>query len=226
MDYSYVALMTLTWTFMVCLISSLKITTNAAIAGLRPRCWRDVTDHFSCLSDGFQLLHAVYAVEHFLQGLLQRKAVFHIVFFNTHRDLCVPRATSSLRRDKYLLARAIIIRHLTVHLRTSHPTIKVLTFASPFDSSFQDYLLASGAYFIMTHDGANLVDIERDRSAIEGSPDLDFAAVEREELQRRAKFRSAILSFLDHGYNVALIDGLEWMDTKVSSTTENCPRTI
>lgn len=171
---------------------------------------------FLCPPDGFQLLHAVYAVENFLQGLLQRKCVFHVVFFDAHKSLCIPRATPSARREKYLLARAIIIRHLTVHLRTSHPNIKVLTFASAPDEGFQEYLLSSGAYFVMTHDGANPLDLDVDHPVLERSPDLDFATVEREELQRRATFRSAIFSILDHGYNVALIDGLEWMDTKVS----------
>ncbi|KAI4117463.1 MAG: hypothetical protein LQ345_002301 [Seirophora villosa] len=165
--------------------------------------------------DGFQLLHAVYAVEHFLHGLLQRKCVFNIVFFDAHQHLCVPRATPSLRRSKYALARAIVIRHLIVHLQTSHPAIKVLQFPSALDEAFQAFLVASGAYFIMTHDGANPVELEADQLAIHRNPDLDLAAVEREELQRRATFRTTIFSLLDHGYNVALVDGLQWMDTKI-----------
>ncbi|KAI4131463.1 MAG: hypothetical protein LQ338_001205 [Usnochroma carphineum] len=189
--------------------------------GLLLRCFDDPDLDFH---EGFQLLHAVYAVEHFLQGLLQRKCVFDIVFFDAHKNLCIPRATPSVRRNKYLLARAIIIRHLTVHLQTSHPHLKVLTFASALDEAFQQYLVASGAYFVMTHDGANLVDLEHDRSAIDRSPDLDFTAVEREELQRRASFRSTIFTFLDHGYNVALIDGLEWMDTKIMTVVVEGPR--
>ena len=68
----------------------------------------------------------------------------------------------------------------------------------------------------MTHDGANPVELESDQLAIDRNPDLDFAAIEREELRRRAAFRSTIFSFLDHGYNVALVDGLQWMDTKVN----------
>ncbi|KAI4289903.1 MAG: hypothetical protein L6R35_000819 [Caloplaca aegaea] len=180
--------------------------------GLLLRCFDDPDLDFH---EGFQLLHAVYAVEHFLHGLRQRKCVFNIVFFDTHKHLCVPRATPSLRRAKYALARAIIIRHLTVHLQTSYPAIQVLTFPSALDEAFQSYLVASGAYFIMTHDGANPVELESDQLAIDRNPDLDFAAVEREELRRRAAFRSTIFSFLDHGYNVALVDGLQWMDTKI-----------
>lgn len=159
-------------------------------------------------------------MENFLQGLLRRKCVFHIVFFDAHQHLCIPRATPSTRRDKYLLARAIVIRHLKVHLKISHPTIRVLAFQSVTDEAFQEYLLASGAYFVMTHDGANPSDLESDRSVQERIPGLDLAAVEREELQRKVRFRSTIFSILEQGYNVALIDGLEWMDTKVSGFNE------
>ncbi|KAI4193543.1 MAG: hypothetical protein LQ346_003899 [Caloplaca aetnensis] len=180
--------------------------------GLLLRCFDDPDLDFH---EGFQLLHAVYAVENFLQGLLRRKCVFHIVFFDAHQHLCIPRATPSTRRDKYLLARAIVIRHLKVHLKISHPTIRVLAFQSVTDEAFQEYLLASGAYFVMTHDGANPSDLESDRSVQERIPGLDLAAVEREELQRKVRFRSTIFSILEQGYNVALIDGLEWMDTKI-----------
>jgi hypothetical protein len=33
------------------------------------------------LSDGFQLLHAVYVVERFLENLVKRHCQFHIAFF-------------------------------------------------------------------------------------------------------------------------------------------------
>ncbi|KAL9602428.1 MAG: hypothetical protein Q9219_001852 [cf. Caloplaca sp. 3 TL-2023] len=155
-----------------------------------------------------------FHVEHFLQSLIQRKCVFHIVFFDVHQNLCVPRAISSANREKYLLARAVIIRHLTVHLPTSHPTTKIFVFESVLDHAFQDYLMASGAYFILTHDGAHPVPIEKDPQLLEKEePDLE--RIRDEELRRRATFRTTIFYFIDHGYNVALIDGLEWMDTKV-----------
>ncbi|KAL8716680.1 MAG: hypothetical protein Q9225_006010 [Loekoesia sp. 1 TL-2023] len=181
--------------------------------GLLLRCFDDPDLDFH---DGFQLLHAVYAVEHFLQGLLQRKCVFHIVFFNVHKNLCVPRATPSPMRNKYLLARAVIMRHLMVHMPTAHPAIKVFTFDSVLDQAFQDYLIASGVYFIMTHDGANPVPLDKDPRFMKNQ-DLDPESVEDEELQRRATYRTAIFHFINHGYNVALIDGLEWMDTKYTN---------
>lgn len=166
------------------------------------------------LTDGFQLLHAVYAVERFLQGLLQRKCVFHLVFFETHKELCIPRATPPASRNKYLLARAIIVRHLEVHLHASHPAVKIYTFSSVLDPLFQVYLQASGAYFIMTHDGANPCPPDEDPQ-LKGQ-EFDIGSIESEEMRRRVMFRSSIFAIIDQGYNIALIDGLEWMDTKVS----------
>lgn len=179
--------------------------------GLLLRCFDDPDLDFH---DGFQLLHAVYAVEYFLQGLLQRKCVFHIVFFDVHEHLCIPRACPSALHEKYLLARSIIVRHLTSNLTKTHPTIKVLNFKSALDRAFQEYLTASGAYFIMTHDGANPVLLENDPQLLKHD-NVDLGLVEREDLQRRAALRTTIFYFINHGYNVALIDGLEWMDTKI-----------
>jgi hypothetical protein len=44
------------------------------------------TEHHSTgllliISDGFQLLHAVYVVERFLENLVKRHCQFHIAFF-------------------------------------------------------------------------------------------------------------------------------------------------
>ncbi|KAL9598464.1 MAG: hypothetical protein Q9179_003906 [Wetmoreana sp. 5 TL-2023] len=111
-------------------------------------------------------------------------------------------------------ARATIIRHLTVHLPTSHPNIKLLKFNSALDPAFQDYLKASGAYFVMTHDGANPVPLERD-PRLAKKHNLHLETIERQELQRRSMFRRSIFCFIDLGYNVALIHGLAWLDTKV-----------
>ncbi|KAL9635425.1 MAG: hypothetical protein Q9204_002631 [Flavoplaca sp. TL-2023a] len=181
--------------------------------GLLLRCFDDPKLDFT---DGFQLLHAVYAVEHFLQALLQRKCVFHLVFFDTHKELCIPRATPSQSKNKYLLARAIILRHLEVHLHLSHPTVKIYTFDSVLDPAFQNYLNASGAYFIMTHDGANPLPLSRDSRLKHHN--LDVQSIESEEHRRRVMFRTSIFAVIDQGYNIALIDGLELMDTKIMIT--------
>ncbi|KAL8736319.1 MAG: hypothetical protein Q9181_002497 [Wetmoreana brouardii] len=178
--------------------------------GLLLRCFDDPALNFT----GFQLLHAAYAVEQFLQGLVQRKCVFHVVFFDVHKHLCIPRGTPAALRTQYLLARATIIRHLTVHLSTLHPNIKVLKFNSAVDPAFQGYLKASSAYFVMTHDGANPVPLDRD-PRLTRNRNLHLETIERHELQRRRVFRRSIFCFIDLGYNVALVDGLEWLDTKI-----------
>lgn len=102
--------------------------------------------------------------------------------------------------------------------------MKVFTFDSALDHTFQDYLIASGMYFIMTHDGASPVPLDKDPRLVKNQ-DLDLESVEGEELQRRANFRTTIFHFVDYGYNVALIDGLEWMDTKVSHLLTDIIRT-
>ncbi|KAL8857898.1 MAG: hypothetical protein Q9178_005517 [Gyalolechia marmorata] len=119
----------------------------------------------------------------------------------------------SVSRSKYLLARTIIIRHLEVQLQLSHPTVKIYTFSSALDPLFQRYLNASGAYFIMTHDGANPTPADQD-PRLKGQK-LDVESIQSEELRRRVMFRTTIFAAIDQGYNIALIDGLEWMDTKV-----------
>ncbi|KAI4203482.1 MAG: hypothetical protein LQ350_001820 [Teloschistes chrysophthalmus] len=183
--------------------------------GLLLRCFDDPKLD---LVDGFQLLHAAYAVEQFLQGLIQRKSNFHIVFFDIHHDLCIPRGSPSALKSQYLLARAIIIRHLAVHLPSTHPAIRVHTFSSTLEPAFQEYLKASGAYFVMTHDGANPLPVDKDPRLSE-RPGLNLDSIEKQELQRRTKFRTTILDLINLGYNIALIDGLEWMDTKVGITS-------
>lgn len=164
---------------------------------------------------GFQILHAVYAVEHFLQGLVQRHCNFHVVFFEANRALCVPRGVSQNRRSKYFLARTIIQRHLAVNLVHSHPSIKTKTFDSAQDAAFQTYLEATGVYFVMCHDGANVNSLSVDKSLGENTDAQN--ALTTAEAYRKTKFRAIICSMMNRGYNIALINGLEFVDTKVEN---------
>ncbi|KAL8967736.1 MAG: hypothetical protein Q9183_002783 [Haloplaca sp. 2 TL-2023] len=66
----------------------------------------------------------------------------------------------------------------------------------------------------MTHDGAHAVPLENDvRITNDETQDIDF--IRKQEFRRRLIFRATIFRFIDLGYNVALIDGLEWLDTKI-----------
>ena len=169
------------------------------------------------LEGGFQLLHAAFSVEHFLQGLTQRKCNFHIVFFNRHSALCVPRNTSKANRAKYLLARWAIICHLQRNLWKTHPAIEIHVFQSVRSQGFVQYLRDSGIYFLMCHDGANAIPISEDLS-IQDKSEAEKNDIHMEELERRKVFRALICELIRQGYNVALINGLEWADTKVSRT--------
>ncbi|KAK4988926.1 hypothetical protein LTR66_007187 [Elasticomyces elasticus] len=161
--------------------------------------------------DGFQMLHAAYTVEYFLHNLAKRKCNFHIAFFEQHRHLCVPEGTSDLNRPKYFLARAAIIRHLQTALAKSDLGVQISLFSSVNSPAFARYLEDTGMYFMMCHDGASPVQSARNK-VIKASK-LELAIDGASE--PRLAFRAMILNFVARGYNVALVNGLEWRDTKV-----------
>lgn len=153
--------------------------------------------------EGYQLLHAVYAVERFLHSLVQRKCNFHLAFFDSHERLCIPPGTPDAKAHLYLFARSVTIRHLKAHLPCSHPSISLQIFDSVYDVQFDAYLDTSGAYFFLCHDGASSV--------------IEHRLQKKHAFSTKVLYRSLIYSLMKRGYNVALINGLEWMDTKVRS---------
>ncbi len=67
----------------------------------------------------------------------------------------------------------------------------------------------------MCHDGAGRealvsLDIENDNVDATNAPSNDV------EIARKTKLRTMIFDFLAQGYNAALVNGLDWVDTKVS----------
>lgn len=155
--------------------------------------------------DGFQMLHASYLVENFLGHLKQRKCNFHIVFFEDHPDMSIPSTAPKSNNSKYALARIAITRHLQVNLPSAHPDIKIHVFPSIHDKGFATYLDEAGMYFMMCHDGA----------VAHHSPNEDTPRDTDRESHKKTLFRTRIMSFIKSGYNVALINGLEYRDTKV-----------
>jgi hypothetical protein len=180
-----------------------------------------------CFSDrnldfdtGYQLLHSSYAVEKYLYGLVSRRCNFHIAFFDDEQDLCVPQTASLASSEKYLLARAAIIRHLQINLQNVHPDIEVHRFPSTSSDEFTEYLRTNDVYFVLCHDGALVQDLGK--PALQ-QKDLDVLKEEESSQTARQKkykssFRTLIYDFMQRGYSTALVNGLEWQDTKVITT--------
>lgn len=145
---------------------------------------------------------------------MRRKCNFDVVFFESNADLCVPPTTCPKNKSKYHLARRVIFAHLYAHLPTASPDTKVFSFESIQDAAFKAYLKSQNPYFIMCHDGAaheTLVslDIGSDNANAMNSSSNE------EEMARKTRLRTMIFDFLAQGYNAALVNGLDWVDTKV-----------
>lgn len=168
------------------------------------RCFDDDKLDFS---PGAQLLHAVYNVEHFLHQLAKRKCNFDLIFFNSNRNLCLPPLASTEVSSRYYLARSAIIRHLQANVAKVHPDIRINVFESWTSSGFIKYLESTSPYFLMAHDGARAVD----RKSRTTEDDIEPPSPK----SHRVALRQMILSFIGRGFNVALVNGLEWRDTKV-----------
>ncbi|KAK3724839.1 hypothetical protein LTR37_000887 [Vermiconidia calcicola] len=168
------------------------------------RCFADDRLDFD---HGFQMLHAAYNVEQFLHHLTRRKCNFHVVFFDSNKTLCIPPTASNGNATKYLLARAAIIRHLQMYLPTPETTITIHDFPSYTSPDFTDYLTLHSPYFVMAHDGAD--------AGSRKAKHLKEDQISKSGIGSRAALREMVLFFIERGFNVALVNGLEWRDTKV-----------
>lgn len=180
-----------------------------------------------CFSDkhldfdsGFQLLHASYTVEKFLHGLVSRRCNFHLAFFDDDQELCIPLESSDANSEKYLLARSAIIRHLQVNLQNVHPDIEIHRFTSLSSNAFTEYLKVTDIYFVLCHDGASFKDLQKrtilhkDLTALQAEDD----SLSKPQKSHKASFRTIIYALMQRGYSTALVNGLEWRDTKVETT--------
>ncbi|KAK5322279.1 hypothetical protein LTR70_003780 [Exophiala xenobiotica] len=158
-------------------------------------------------SEGLQLLHAVYNVERLLHGLIQRKCNFKIVFFDSNKELCVPQNADRANASKYYLARAVIIRHLQANLATSQPQITIDIFQSWTSAEFIRELQETPPYFLMAHDGAQSARPARSDASAKTLP-VDHSA-------QSMALRQMILFMAGRNFNVALINEMEFRDTKV-----------
>lgn len=174
---------------------------------------------------GFQVLHATYLVERFLQKLQQRRCVYEIVFFAKNAGLCIPCGVNRALHNRYFLAREAIVQHLSSISLQETLRLRVCKFESFQSPQFEAHLVNLGAYLFMCHDGAS-VEKEEDNvssdecSDSESQTDYDEledneAGVSVQEPTSRTGFRRMIYWFITHGFNVSLINSLEFRDTKV-----------
>lgn len=166
----------------------------------------------------------MHSVEAFLQALVQRKCNFHLVFFEQNARLCIPENTREEDEIKYALARTVVMRHLQANLSTHPTSIKISVYDSYHEQAFQDYLIASGTYFLMAHDGASTSRKARwvpPNKAGEVQALASSKALPEEEdmlgssFDKRRGLRTMLSHFLKQGYSIALVNGLEWRDTKI-----------
>ncbi|RYN78121.1 hypothetical protein AA0119_g13556, partial [Alternaria tenuissima] len=189
------------------------------------RCFSDPKLDFG---NGFQLLHAVYIVEKFLQDLLSRRCRFQVVCFDQNEELCIPPNAGRTDWPKYALARSVIFRHLARNLNSDERVI-LKRFTSFMDDEFVQYLNDSGTYFVMCHDGA-MPDASRSHLALRSDGGEDLESYEDDQVLpretknsasssstgrlRKQNLRAMILWFISNRYNVALINELQCTDSK------------
>ncbi|KAI3082951.1 hypothetical protein CBS147353_2546 [Aspergillus niger] len=183
-------------------------------------------------ANGFQLLHATYIVERFLEQLRRRNCNFHIVFFSENSAASIPPHVHQSSLPKYRLAREAILQHLQQNAPKVFPSIQVRCFDTYNCPEFEDYLTLEGVYFIMCHDGAFSSHSGHDRAlhgSLEESEDLKVLSDGTSDTDSDETFDSALTSFwpnrvtlrsmihwfVAHGFNISLLNSLECRDTKV-----------
>ncbi|KAF4582000.1 DEAD-like helicase [Ophiocordyceps camponoti-floridani] len=152
-------------------------------------------------TDGFQLLHAIHAVEKFLANLTKRGLNFHIVWFRDFENLCVPALTASeseptpVETNSYRLMRVIFIKHLQHHALRSQEI--QFEFADYRSEEFEQYRTRNTLRFFLCLDG----------NAFNGS--WTPVAIQ-------------YLNFIHHvasaGYSIALINHVQFNNLKVMAS--------
>ncbi|KAJ3492609.1 hypothetical protein NLG97_g5275 [Lecanicillium saksenae] len=151
---------------------------------------------FHCISEadigyknGFQILHAIHAVETFLSKLRERGCRFHILWFESLEELCIPTGSSDAASGCHRLTRAILVKHL------QHSAAKGITFEFPSlgSEAFLGYTQKHSLRFFLCLDG--------------------FLVDEDESL-----FARQHLAFIhrlgSRGYSVALLNNFEFKSSK------------
>ncbi|KAF3922981.1 hypothetical protein ABW20_dc0102888 [Dactylellina cionopaga] len=132
-------------------------------------------------------------MEKFLNNLKQRGCNFHIVFFESHKFLSFNHSKAETERAfRFILIREAFIRHLQRSLSADNP-VKVHHFSSMNDVDFGKYLAESKPYFCMAH---------------------DVTTVDKDHKEQHLLQSGILWQMMRKGYNVALLDKLEFKDSK------------
>jgi hypothetical protein len=123
-------------------------------------------------------------------------------FLIENKQLCIPSDTEPSQQGRYLLARTAIKQHLQRRLPESHPDVAVNSFSSLDSEEFQDYLHNTPIHFVMAHDGAATAN-----------------------KLVKVVLRGMIWFFNSHKLNVALINRIEFCDSKVFTMIVESPAT-
>lgn len=169
-------------------------------------------------------------VEQLINDLILRKCRFQILCFDQNEFLCVPAAADNDDVPKYRLARTVIMRHLLSNV-PGDCVVKFYLFESLNDKEFGKFLEVSDAYFIMIHDGAVAGHL-KSKSSIDSElkEGLDTIcgnarkAAKPSSTNTKAPTRTIAIMFwlrvmiswfLAKLYNVALINEMQFLDSKV-----------
>ncbi|KAK8089884.1 hypothetical protein PG997_004845 [Apiospora hydei] len=155
----------------------------------------DFTGEYS--KDGFQLLHAVYAVEIFLRRLRLRGCNFHLVFFRKYVEMSIPPGTSEENTNKYLLASQVLFHHLQHHSDDSDNEPQrtfVYEFSGPGAPAFREYVKENAVRCFLGLDG-----------------DIGDGA----GLQARARYVHVLCQALKLDIKIALLNDLEIRNNKI-----------
>ncbi|KAI3574038.1 hypothetical protein IWW34DRAFT_823643 [Fusarium oxysporum f. sp. albedinis] len=137
---------------------------------------------------GFQLLHAIQAVEKFLVNLKNGGCNFDIVFFRDFENVCASQDSAGSKHPyKFKLARRILIQHLT----RSIVDFKILEFDSFESQECRTYLANNAIHFILCDDGRGV------------------------GLEQTVRLRHLIWKVVNSGRNVAIINSISWRSSKI-----------
>ncbi|KAH6977816.1 hypothetical protein EDB82DRAFT_567453 [Fusarium venenatum] len=137
---------------------------------------------------GFQLLHAIQAVEKFLANLKRVDCNFDIVFFRDLEDISPSHGSAGSKYPyKFRLTRRILIQHLT----RSIVDFKILEFDSFESQECRTYLASNAIHFMLCDEGSEV------------------------DLEQTVRLRHLIWKVVSSGRNVAIINSISWRSSKV-----------